>query len=73
MFQKFNASVACIKCRQYAKLTDEQKEKLAGGPGLEDFIQNEVQENYTGHESIKRVKGERYAHVYVDVNTKFEP
>ncbi|XP_059165006.1 lipoyl synthase, mitochondrial-like [Physella acuta] len=56
---KLNANVACIKCRRYAKLTDEQKEKLAEGPGLEDFIQNEGQEKYSGHESIKRVKGER--------------
>uniref|UniRef100_A0A0B6ZYT6 Lipoyl synthase, mitochondrial n=1 Tax=Arion vulgaris TaxID=1028688 RepID=A0A0B6ZYT6_9EUPU len=44
--------------RQYANLTEEQKERLAEGPGLEDFISGDAS-GYAGQESIKRVKGER--------------
>ena len=46
------------ECRQYASLTKEQKEKLASGPSLEDFVTGDVDE-YTGPDSLKRIKGER--------------
>ncbi|KAK3788984.1 hypothetical protein RRG08_039592 [Elysia crispata] len=44
--------------RQYASLTKDQKEKLAEGPSLEDFITGNVEE-YHGEDGIKRVKGEK--------------
>lgn len=49
-------------CRHYASLTKEQKEKLSEGPGLEDFIHNDVP-HYEGKGSIKRVKGQRFVFV----------
>ncbi|GFN91492.1 lipoyl synthase, mitochondrial [Plakobranchus ocellatus] len=46
--------------RQYASLTKDQKEKLAEGPSLEDFIAgNDQLKGYDGEEGIKRVKGEQ--------------
>ncbi|KAL8573465.1 hypothetical protein ACOMHN_032479 [Nucella lapillus] len=45
--------------RHYAKLSKEQKEKIAGGPGLGDFIHDDLMPDYDGEDSIKRVKGEK--------------
>lgn len=44
--------------KSYATLSKEQKERLAEGPGLEDFVSGDVPQ-YEGQTSIKRVKGER--------------
>ncbi|XP_005093392.1 lipoyl synthase, mitochondrial [Aplysia californica] len=55
-----NASsrVPTLDTRRHASLRKDQKEKLADGPSLEDFIAGDVPE-YSGEGSIKRVKGER--------------
>ncbi|CAG5132219.1 unnamed protein product, partial [Candidula unifasciata] len=55
---KSSCSTPFVIRRHYANLTEEQKERLSEGPGLEDFISGDVEE-YKGHEGIKRVKGER--------------
>ena len=55
--QKLHQSLQQARC--YASLTKEQKEKLADGPDLGDFIIGEAKPGteYTGN--LKRKKGER--------------
>jgi len=45
---------------QYSTLTNEQKEKIADGPGLEDFISGPDQEVPTATAPLKSKSGERY-------------
>ncbi|KAH9509981.1 hypothetical protein Btru_044782 [Bulinus truncatus] len=47
-----------IKDRHFATISKDKKDKLAEGPGLEDFISGDVQ-GYEGKDGIKRIKGER--------------
>ncbi|KAK3100795.1 hypothetical protein FSP39_025423 [Pinctada imbricata] len=55
-----SALSANTNTRCYASLSDEQKDKIANGPDLGDFISGEVNlDDYHGTESIKRKKGER--------------
>lgn len=44
--------------RAFADLSAEQKERIAKGPGLSDFILNDIP-SYQGEDGIKRVKGEQ--------------
>ncbi|XP_076467724.1 lipoyl synthase, mitochondrial-like [Babylonia areolata] len=55
-----NAAALCGRwCRHYASLSKEQKDKIADGPGLEDFIHGDVLPHYEGEDGIKRVKGQK--------------
>ena len=45
---------------QYSTLTKEQKEKIADGPGLEDFISEPAEEVSTPTAPLKSKSGERY-------------
>ena len=61
LFQKLNIPVrASCAGRGYATLSDEQKDRLANGPDLGDFITGDVSDiQFHGADNIKRVKGER--------------
>ncbi|KAI8798304.1 lipoyl synthase mitochondrial [Biomphalaria glabrata] len=47
-----------LKERHYSSISKDKKERLADGPGLEDFLSGDVPQ-YDGKDGIKKIKGER--------------